>query len=213
MKELYSTIDHTLLKPYGSWEEIKALVTQAIERKAASVCIPPCYVKRVKAEFPTELTICTVIGFPLGYQDTKVKVYEAKKALEDGASEIDMVINLTDVKNGYWNHIQEEIRQIREVVGDHCLKVIVETCYLTEEEKIRMCHIVTEEQADFIKTSTGYGSLGATVEDIELFQQHIGPKVKIKAAGGIRTKEEALRFLEKGCSRIGSSSVLLEKGD
>lgn len=200
-------VDHTVLKAAASWTEIKTLCEEAVEYQTASVCIPPSYIRRVHEEFPT-LTICTVVGFPLGYSVTEAKVLEARNALSDGASEVDMVINLGDVKNGDYGKVEEEIRRLKQAVGDKILKVIIETCYLTEAEKIAMCRAVTAAKADYIKTSTGFGTAGAVLSDIELFKKHIGPDVKIKAAGGIRTLEDLRAYLEAGCSRVGASAAV-----
>ena len=205
-KEILSHVDHTQLKAYATWEDIKKLCEEAVELHTASVCVPPCYVKRIKDAYP-DLNICTVVGFPLGYSVTEAKVAETKKALEDGAGEIDMVINITDVKNGDYDAVEREIRTLKEMTGEKILKVIVETCYLTEEEKIRLCEIVTRAKADYIKTSTGFGTAGASLEDIRLFWEHIGSEVKMKAAGGIRTKEDMEAYLKEGCERIGSSAA------
>ena len=204
-QEILQHIDHTQLKAFATWEDIEKLCREALELHTASVCVPPAYIGRIRESFP-ELTICTVIGFPLGYQVSEVKACEAERALEDGADEIDMVINIGDVKNGDFDAVEAEIRTLRKITEGKILKVIIETCYLTEEEKIRMCEIVTRAGADYIKTSTGFGTAGATLADIELFRQHIGPEVKIKAAGGIRTREDAESYLAAGCDRIGSSS-------
>ena len=206
--EILSRVDHTLLKMTASWAEIKTLCDEAVRYKTASVCIPPAYVKPVFAEFGKGLVICTVIGFPLGYTYTSVKVSEAGLALEYGASEIDMVINAGDVKNNNYNLVLDEIKAIKKVCGEKILKVIIETCYLSEEEKIRLCGIVTEAGADFIKTSTGFGTAGATIADVKLFRQHIGPKVKVKAAGGIKTREDLEAFIQAGADRIGTSSAV-----
>lgn len=205
-KEILSHIDHTQLKAYAAWGDIKKLCEEALELHTASVCVPPCYVKRIKEAYP-DLNICTVVGFPLGYSVTEAKAAETKKALEDGAGEIDMVINITDVKNGDYDAVEREIRTLKEITGEKILKVIIETCYLTEEEKIRLCEIVTRAKADYIKTSTGFGTSGASLEDIRLFWGHIGPDVKMKAAGGIRTKEDMEEYLKEGCERIGSSAA------
>ncbi len=205
-KEILSHVDHTQLKAYATWEDIKKLCEEAVELHTASVCVPPCYVKRIKDAYP-DLNICTVVGFPLGYSVTEAKAAETKKALEDGAGEIDMVINITDVKNGDYDAVEREIRTLKEITGEKILKVIIETCYLTEEEKIRLCEIVTRAKADYIKTSTGFGTSGASLEDIRLFWEHIGPEVKMKAAGGIRTKEDMEAYLKEGCERIGSSAA------
>lgn len=206
-REILSHIDHTLLSPCASWTDIQKLCREALTYQTASVCIPPVYVARVRKAYPS-LTICTVVGFPLGYSTTQAKEREVLQALEDGCDEIDMVINLSDVKNGQISRVREEICRIRQVCQSHVLKVIVETCYLTREEKIALCHAVTEAGADYIKTSTGFGPGGATLEDVRLFAQQIGPHVKIKAAGGIRTREELEAFLEAGCDRIGASSAV-----
>lgn len=207
-KEMLQYIDHTLLKPVCTWDEIETLCKEALSYHTASVCIPPSYVKRAREAFGPELPICTVIGFPLGYNPTEAKVCEARTALRDGADELDMVINLGDVKNRDFEKVYEEIRALRETAGSRILKVIVETCYLTRDEKIRLCEIVTKAGADYIKTSTGFGTAGATMEDILLFKEHIGSSVKIKAAGGIRTREDLEAFIQAGCSRIGTSSAV-----
>lgn len=207
-KEMLQYIDHTLLKPVCTWNEIETLCKEALSYHTASVCIPPSYVKRAREAFGPELPICTVIGFPLGYNPAEVKVCEARTALRDGADELDMVINLGDVKNRDFEKVYEEIRALRETAGSRILKVIVETCYLTRDEKIRLCEIVTKAGADYIKTSTGFGTAGATMEDILLFKEHIGSSVKIKAAGGIRTREDLEAFIQAGCSRIGTSSAV-----
>ena len=206
-RDILSKVDHTLLKPDATWDAIKVLCDEAVAYKAASVCIPPNYVKRVADEYP-DLVICTVVGFPLGYQTTKVKLAETRQALAEGATEIDMVIDVTDVKNGDYRKVTEEIRALKKACGTHVLKVIVETCYLTEAEKIAMCKAVTEAGADYIKTSTGFGTGGTTIKDVALFKEHIGAKVKIKAAGGIRTVEDMVAYLELGCSRIGASAAV-----
>lgn len=206
-KDILKLIDHTLLTADATWEGIAALCDEAVKYGTATVCIPPTYLKRVHDKYGDNLKLCTVIGFPLGYSCTESKVCEAKVAIADGASEIDTVVNVSDVKNHRYNEVKKELTEIRKACGDKLLKVIIETCYLTEEEKIELCKIVTEVKADYIKTSTGFGSAGATLSDIELFKKHIGPDVKIKAAGGIRTIEDALAMAEAGCSRIGSSRV------
>ncbi len=207
-QEILRHIDHTQLKAVSSWPEIKALCEEAIAKQTASVCVPPAYIKRIAETFGDQLNICTVIGFPLGYQTTPVKVFETEQAIADGAGEVDMVINLGDVKNGDFDLVTAEIRALKKAAGDHILKVIIETCYLTEEEKIRLCQCVTDGGADYIKTSTGFGSDGAKIEDIRLFKQHIGAGVKMKAAGGVRTREDLEMFLAEGCERIGTSSAL-----
>ena len=211
--EILGHVDHTLLNPVATWEDIQKICNDAIEYKTASVCIPACYISRINEKYP-ELNICTVVGFPLGYSCTEAKVAETKKALEDGANEIDMVINITDVKNKLFDKVTQEIKALKEVCGDKVLKVIIETCYLTEEEKIAMCKSVTEAGADFIKTSTGFGTGGATIEDVKLFKKHIGPNVKIKAAGGVSTVSDLEMFINEGCERIGTSrAVGLLKGE
>ena len=201
-------VDHTQLKAFDSWEDIQSLCEEAIRYQTASVCIPPSYIARVHEKYGDAVNICTVVGFPLGYSVTEAKAEETKKALEDGANEIDMVINISDVKNGDYDKVEKEIARLKEITGDKILKVIIETCYLTEEEKIAMCKAVTNAGADFIKTSTGFGTGGATLEDVELFKKHIGPEVKIKAAGGVRTVEDLKAFIDAGCSRIGTSSAV-----
>jgi len=205
--EIFKRIDHTLLKMTASWEEIKTLCDEAVKFKTASVCVPPSYVNSIHNEFKN-LNICTVIGFPLGYSITASKVLEAEQAILDGANEIDMVINVGDVKNGRFDYTLTEIKLINEVCGGKILKVIIETCYLTEDEKIRLCNVVTEAGADFIKTSTGFGTAGATLADVQLFKKHIGPGVQIKAAGGVKTREDLEAFITAGASRIGTSSAV-----
>ncbi|MGI6333127.1 MAG: deoxyribose-phosphate aldolase [Saccharofermentanales bacterium] len=206
--EIFKHIDHTALKPILTWAEVETLCHEAIRYSAASVCVPPNYVRRIRETFGDQLTICTVIGFPLGYSTTETKLSETRQALAEGADEVDMVVNLTDVKDGLFFQVTQEIKKLKEATGDKILKVIIETCYLTEEEKIALCHAVTEARADYIKTSTGFGTAGAKIEDIELFKKHIGPEVKIKAAGGIRTREDLELFIRAGCSRIGTSSAI-----
>lgn len=207
-KEIMRHVDHTQLKAFATWEDIKKLCDEAVEYQTASVCIPPCYIQRVKEAYGEQINICTVVGFPLGYSVTEAKITETKKALEDGASEIDMVINISDVKNGDYAAVEKEIAALKEVVGDKILKVIIETCYLTEEEKIAMCKAVTAAGADYIKTSTGFGTAGATISDIRLFKENIGEHVKMKAAGGVKTVEDLEAFLQEGCDRIGTSSAV-----
>jgi deoxyribose-phosphate aldolase len=212
-QEILCRVDHTLLKAVSSWEEIKILCDEAVQFKTAAVCIPPSYVKPVFEQYGNNLVIAqvaiaTVIGFPLGYNVTVVKAVEAELAIRDGAQEIDMVINIGDIKNGRFDNVLEEIRSIKNVCEENILKVIIETCYLTEDEKIRLCGIVTEAGADYIKTSTGFGTAGATLADVQLFRQHIGPGVKIKAAGGVKTREDLEAFIIAGASRIGTSSAV-----
>lgn len=205
--QILSHVDHTFLKAAASWEEIRLLCEEAIYYKTASVCVPPSYIYRIAQEFPL-LNICTVVGFPLGYSVVQAKQAEVESAIADGASEVDMVINIGDVKNRDYNRITEEIRTLKKAAGGRILKVIIETCFLMEEEKIALCKCVTEGGADYIKTSTGFGTAGAFMEDILLFRQHIGPDVKIKAAGGIRSRQDMVDFLEAGCDRLGTSSAI-----
>ena len=208
LKQILSAVDHTLLTQTATWEEIKGICDDAVKYATASVCIPAAYVERAKKYLGNKMAVCTVIGFPNGYSTTAVKAFEAKNAIENGADEIDMVINIGWVKDGLYDKQLEEIRKIKEICGNHILKVIVETCLLTREEKIRMCEIVTESGADFIKTSTGFSTAGATFDDVALFAEHIGPKVRIKAAGGIKTLDDAERFLSLGASRLGTSRII-----
>ncbi|MCM1187830.1 MAG: deoxyribose-phosphate aldolase [bacterium] len=208
IQEMMRHVDHTQLKAFATWEDIRRLCDEAVEYKTASVCVPPAYVRRIHEAYGDRVNICTVVGFPLGYSVTQAKAAEIRQALEDGCNEIDMVVNIGDVKNGLFGQVEEEIRTLKEVCGDHILKVIVETCYLTEEEKIAMCRAVTDAGADYIKTSTGFGTGGATKEDVELFRKYIGPDVKIKAAGGISTLKDVEMFLGLGCERIGTSKAV-----
>ena len=207
-KEILKHIDHTLLKAVATWEDIKVLCDEAIKYETASVCVPACYISRIHETYGDKINICTVVGFPLGYSVTEAKVLETRKAIEDGANEIDMVINISDVKNGDLEKVTKEIAALKEACGDKILKVIIETCYLTEEEKIAMCKAVTEAGADYIKTSTGFGTAGATIEDIRLFKKYIGPNVKMKAAGGVKTVADLEMFINEGCDRIGTSSAV-----
>ncbi len=207
-EEILRHVDHTLLKPFSVWEDYKKLCDDAVKYKTASVCIPPCFVKRVKDAYKDTVKICTVIGFPLGYQTTETKVFEAKKAIIDGADEIDTVINVSDAKAGNFESVEKEIKALREVTSGKILKVIVETCYLNDDEKIKLCECVTNAKADYIKTSTGFGTGGATFDDVKLFKEHIGPAVKIKAAGGIRSREDMEEFLRLGADRLGTSSAV-----
>lgn len=205
--QILSHIDHTLLKATADWADIRKLCDEAVAWKTASVCIPPAFVPRVKAAYGDNLVICTVIGFPLGYNSAEVKAFEAAKAISEGAAEVDMVVNLGDVKAGSFDKITAEIAMVKKAAGDHILKVIVETCYLTDEEKITMCKCITEGGADYIKTSTGFGTGGASFDDVLLFKKHIGPSVKIKASGGIRSQEDMEAFIRAGCDRLGTSSA------
>lgn len=207
-KEILRKVDHTLLNPAATWAEIQQLCDDALTYETASVCIPPSYVKRVKAYVGNQLRIGTVIGFPNGYSTTSVKAFEADDALKKGADELDMVINLGHIKDGDESCVYNEIRTLKMLCGQRILKVIVETCMLTEEEKIRLCRVVTEAGADFIKTSTGFGTAGATFADVELFAKHVGPGVRIKAAGGISSFEDAEEFIRLGASRLGTSRLV-----
>ncbi len=206
-QQVFSHVDHTLLKAVSTWSQVETLCREAVDNGMATVCIPPSFVKRACQAFPT-LKVCTVIGFPLGYNTKAVKLYEAQQALQEGAAEIDMVVNLGDVKAGDFDAVTEEIAALKAAAGTRVLKVIVETCYLTEEEKVALCHCVTKGGADYIKTSTGFGTGGATLADVKLFKQHIGPKVKIKASGGIRSKEDMEAYLAAGADRLGTSGAL-----
>ncbi len=206
--ELLALVDHTLLKQTATWAEIKILCDEAMAYGTASVCIPPYFVKRAHDYVEGEVPICTVIGFPNGNTTTAVKVFEAREAIANGAVEIDMVINIGMLKAGEYGLILEEIKQLKAVAGDLILKVIIETCLLSDDEKIRMCGIVGEAGADFIKTSTGFSTGGATFDDIALFAKHVSPNVRIKASGGIATLDDARRFAELGAERLGTSRVV-----
>lgn len=207
-KDILKYVDHTLLSQTASWEEIKELCDDAVKYGTASVCIPPSYVKQVKDYVQDKMAVCTVIGFPNGYATTAVKVFETQDAVKNGADEIDMVINLGWVKDRNYEEVKEEIRQIKQACQGRILKVIIETCLLTEEEKIEMCRVVTDAGADFIKTSTGFSKAGATLEDIRLFKEHIGNGVKMKAAGGISSLKDAEDFLSLGALRLGTSRIV-----
>ena len=212
-EEVYGHIDHTLLKAFSTTEQIEAIAEEALKYGTASICIPASFVNYIHNKYK-DVNICTVIGFPLGYSTTSIKVAEAKQAIEDGANEIDMVINIGWAKEHKFDAVTEEIKAVKAACRDKILKVIIETCYLTEEEKIAMCKAVTNAGADFIKTSTGFGTGGATKEDVELFKKYIGPNVKIKAAGGVSSMEDLEMFLGLGCERIGTSrAVGLCKGE
>ena len=206
--EVLRHVDHTLLSQTATWEEIRQLCDEAIEYPTASVCIPPSYVQRAKEYVGSRMAVCTVIGFPNGYHTTAVKAAETADAVKNGADEVDMVINLGWVKDGLYDLAEEEIRAVKKAADGRILKVIIETCFLTEEEKIRLCGTVTRAGADYIKTSTGFGGAGATFDDIRLFAEHVGSGVKIKAAGGISTLEDAERFLELGADRLGTSRIV-----
>ena len=205
--EILSKTDHTLLAPQATWEEVEALCKEALAYHTASVCISPCYVLPAKKAFP-DLTVCTVIGFPSGTHTTACKVMETKDAIANGADEVDMVINVGFVKDGRFDAVLDEIRQVKAAAGSRILKVIIETCLLTEDEKIRLCDIVSRSGADFIKTSTGFSKGGATPEDIRLMRKYCAPGLKIKAAGGISTLADAEEFLKLGADRLGSSRIV-----
>lgn len=207
MEHILKTVDHTVLKATTTWDDIRNLCNEAKEMKVASVCIPPSYVKEAADYLNGSIAVCTVIGFPLGYQTKAVKIAEANDAIQNGAKEIDMVINIGHVKDKHFDLIEEEIREIKEAIGEHILKVIIETCYLTQEEKIEMCKVVTRSGADFIKTSTGFGTGGATLDDIKLMAENVGNNVAIKAAGGVKTIKDAEDFIEAGATRLGTSSI------
>lgn len=207
-QKILQTVDHTLLTQTATWDEIRTICDDAMHYGTASVCIPASYVKRAKEYMGDRMAVCTVIGFPNGYSTTEVKAFEAKNAIENGADEIDMVINIGWIKDGLFDRELEEIKTLKAVCGSRILKVIVETCLLTQDEKIRMCEVVTESGADFIKTSTGFSTAGATCEDVALFAKHIGPKVRIKAAGGIASLDDAEHFLSLGASRLGTSRII-----
>ena len=207
-EEILKKVDHTLLKQTATWDQIRSLCDDAIRYQTASVCIPPCYVRQAKEYVRDQMRICTVIGFPNGNTTTAVKEFETKEALDNGADEIDMVINIGALKEGNDSYIQNEIRILKEICGSHILKVIIETCLLTEEEKIWMCRIVTQAGADFIKTSTGFSTAGATFEDVRLFAQYVGGQVRIKAAGGISSFDDAETFIRLGADRLGTSRLV-----
>lgn len=209
-EEILKKVDHTLLKQTSTWEDIKKLCDDAIKCNTASVCIPPCFVKQAKEYVGDKMKICTVIGFPNGYNLTKVKMYETEQAVEDGADEIDMVINVSKLKEKNYDYILNEINGIKSKCNGRILKVIIETCLLTEEEKIKMCEIVSQSDADYIKTSTGFSTGGATLEDIELFKKHMKNGKKIKAAGGIKNFDDAEEFVKAGADRLGTSRLVAE---
>ncbi len=207
-QEILAKVDHTLLKPDAKKEDIKKICQEAMDNNTASICINPAYIEYAKEIMGNKIPICTVIGFPLGAMTTESKIFEAKDAIKKGASEVDMVINISKAKDGEFDYITDEIRQIKNAVGDKVLKVIIETCLLNDEEKIALCHCVTDAGADFIKTSTGFSTGGATFHDIELFAKHCDGKCKIKAAGGIRTREDMEKFIALGADRLGTSSAI-----
>ena len=208
LKTILAHVDHTLLSPKAGWEEIRAIIDDGIRYRTASVCIPPSFVARAAVYAAGRVPVCTVIGFPNGYSTSAVKCFEAADAVRSGADEIDMVIDLGLVKDGRFDAVEDEIRAVKAACGGKLLKVIIETCYLTQEEKVRMCEVVTASGADYIKTSTGFGSGGATREDVALMARHIGPGVKIKADGGISSLQDARDFLALGASRLGTSRIV-----
>lgn len=207
-KDMLKHVDHTQLSQTAAWEDIRTLCDEAVKYGTASVCIPPSYVKQAKEYVGDKMAVCTVVGFPNGYNTTSVKEFETRKALEDGADEIDMVINLGWVKDGRYDLVEQEIGVLKAACGDKVLKVIIETCLLTDEEKIRMCQAVTSAGADYIKTSTGFSKAGATFADISLFAEHVGSGVRMKAAGGISSLSDAERFLGLGAERLGTSRMV-----
>lgn len=207
-QEILSKVDHTLLKQTATWEQIKKICDEGMENKTASVCIPPCFVKRAKEYVGDEVAVCTVIGFPNGNMTTAAKVFETRDAVENGANEIDMVINIGDVKAGDYDKVLVEIKEIKKACCGKLLKVIIETCLLTEEEKIKMCEVVTESGAEYIKTSTGFSTSGATIEDVELMRKHVGKHIKVKAAGGINSVADAEKFIALGADRLGTSRLI-----
>ena len=208
VKEMVKHVDHTLLLQPSTWEEMKQICDDAVTYGTASVCIPPSYVKQAADYLQGTVPVCTVIGFPNGHMTTAVKEFETKDAIANGAAEIDMVINIGWLKDKKYDLLEEEIRTLKAACGDKILKVIIETCLLTDEEKIKMCEIVTKAGADYIKTSTGFSTAGATFEDVKLFAEHVGPNVKIKAAGGISSLEDAEKFLALGADRLGTSRII-----
>ena len=207
-EKILSIVDHTLLAQGATWEEIREILDDAMRFKTASACIPASYVKQAAEYVEGKLPICTVIGFPNGYSTTAVKVYETEDAVKNGAKEIDMVINIGHLKNKKYRLIEEEIKAIKVACQGNILKVIIETCLLAEEEKIKMCEVVTSAGADYIKTSTGFSTSGATFEDVALMKKHVGPDVKIKAAGGITSFDDAEKFIELGADRLGTSRLV-----
>lgn len=207
-QEIFEKVDHTLLTQTATWKEIKQICDDAVTYGTASVCIPPAYVKQAHEYLGEKMAVCTVIGFPNGYNTTAVKEFETKDAIANGAKEIDMVINLGWVKDGRFDLIEQEIHTLKSACGDKILKVIIETCLLTEEEKRKMCEVVTKAGADYIKTSTGFSTAGATFEDVKLFSEHVGKEVKIKAAGGIASFADAEKFISLGASRLGTSRIV-----
>ena len=207
-KEILSKVEHTLLSPTATWEQVQAICDEGKEFEVATVCIPPRFVKRANSYVGGSLKICTVIGFPTGYSTPEVKVFEAEDAIRNGADEIDMVINQGMAKAGDWEGVLQEIKGVRASCKGHILKVIIEACNFTEEEKVALCRVVSMAGADFIKTSTGFAASGATVEDVRLFRANISPDTRIKAAGGIRTFEQAQAMIEAGADRLGASALI-----
>ena len=208
VKEILKHVDHTLLLQPSTWAEIRQICDDAVKYGTASVCIPPCYVKEAAEYLRDRMAVCTVIGFPNGNVTTAVKEFETRDAIANGASEIDMVINIGWLRDKRYDLIENEIRALKAACGEKILKVIIETCLLTDEEKVKMCELVTRAGADYIKTSTGFSTGGATFADVELFAKHVGPKVKIKAAGGISSLDDAVKFLELGADRLGTSRIV-----
>ena len=208
INEILAACDHTMLAPDATWKDIESLCDDAMKYHTASVCVAPCFVERVKDYVGDRMTVCTVVGFPNGTQTTAVKEFEAREAICNGADEIDMVINIGDAKAGNYDKIFAEVYALRRATRGRILKVIIETCLLTDDEKIHLCDIVTEAQADYIKTSTGFSTGGATFEDVKLLRKHVGEKVKVKASGGIKTLEDAERFMDLGAERLGTSRIV-----
>lgn len=206
-REIFAHVDHTLLRPDAAWQDIELLCEQAAMYGAASVCVPPAYVSRIRQAYGG-LPISTVVGFPFGYNTIGTKVFEARQAIDVGATEIDMMINLGDVRNKAFHRVMAEISAVKKAIERHKLKVILETCYLSEKEKIELCNILNASAVDYVKTSTGYGAAGATLDDVALFREHLNDKIKIKASGGIRTREAMLEYLKAGADRIGTSTAM-----
>lgn len=207
-QEILSKVDHTLLKQTATWDQIRVICDEGMEYQTASVCIPPCFVKRAAEYVQGRVAVCTVIGFPNGNMTTAAKVFETEDAVRNGADEIDMVINIGDVKAGEYEKVLEEIRAIKKACDGKLLKVIIETCLLTDEEKVKMCEVVTASGAEYIKTSTGFSTNGATFADVQLMRQAVGPEIKVKAAGGISSVEDAEKFIALGAERLGTSRLI-----
>jgi len=207
-KDLFKYVDHTLLKQEATWDDIKKLCDDAIKYQTASVCIPPCYVRQARKYLKGQVKVCTVIGFPNGNCTTDTKVFETKDAIHNGADEVDMVINIGALRAKNYSYVLAEIKALKKAAGRKVLKVIIETCLLTEEEKIKMCDIVTRAGADFIKTSTGFSTAGATFDDVKLMKEHVGKNVQVKAAGGIASFDDAKKFIELGATRLGTSRIV-----